>query len=572
MVNCKAFMWTARVSFVLIALSCALTSHAQLTLTEGTNLSADGHPTAGVVFDLLGGIWALEDGATTAQALLNIEAGARQPQWSPDGQRILFARPTPGDIAVLDTADATVTVLAPGSDPRWHPNGERALYVGRDREGRSQLFEIDLATGLKWQLTHSADAAVAGAWSADGRQLAYITRGSGRYQLRLRNMRGDRVLVESTDRLSSPSIRPDNSLVSFIRHGEELTMDMAIVSDPVLVRTLIREPDLFDAPIVWRSRQAMLYTANGKLRRRQFNSWVPRNIPFRASIEVPENQVPVYALAAPQRNGEPWVLRVRKLFDGRRAQLRDSVDIVIHGDTIVAVETPGDRGTLQVINMGQAIAMPGLIDACARPPADEREARALLAHGILTLVPNTTPPDHTDWEVFPTMLAPDCSDAVAEKRYAAQQLARVSPAGIEYQDSRLSVSGQTSMLLSGLARPPGDGTPDPLSDAVFSGSPIAGQLVLASAVNQWPVELAALAELATLSGGPRDGFDALLAATGTAANYLGLRGRIGVLEPGARADIVLLTGNPGEDLRTLGSPIAIVRAGQLFGRNALLSR
>ena len=47
---------------------------------------------------------------------------------------------------------------------------------------------------------------------------------------------------------------------------------------------------------------------------------------------------------------------------------------------------------------------------------------------------------------------------------------------------------------------------------------------------------------------------ALKAATGTAARILGKEGTIGALTPGAYADLLVVDGNPLEDVRVLGDP------------------
>jgi imidazolonepropionase-like amidohydrolase len=61
--------------------------------------------------------------------------------------------------------------------------------------------------------------------------------------------------------------------------------------------------------------------------------------------------------------------------------------------------------------------------------------------------------------------------------------------------------------------------------------------------------------------------DALRAATSSAAAALGLTGRVGQLVPGARADLVLLDGNPFVSPSALRGVWGVVR-GQRFVRGA----
>jgi imidazolonepropionase-like amidohydrolase len=53
----------------------------------------------------------------------------------------------------------------------------------------------------------------------------------------------------------------------------------------------------------------------------------------------------------------------------------------------------------------------------------------------------------------------------------------------------------------------------------------------------------------------------LRAATSTAGRVLGRDGAVGVVRPGAVADLLILNGNPFNDLAVLRSPLAVVRAG-----------
>ncbi len=60
--------------------------------------------------------------------------------------------------------------------------------------------------------------------------------------------------------------------------------------------------------------------------------------------------------------------------------------------------------------------------------------------------------------------------------------------------------------------------------------------------------------------------EALVAATRTNAEILGLSGQAGVITPGARADLVLWNGNPLEDPELFSDPtnaVLVIQAGQV---------
>jgi len=65
--------------------------------------------------------------------------------------------------------------------------------------------------------------------------------------------------------------------------------------------------------------------------------------------------------------------------------------------------------------------------------------------------------------------------------------------------------------------------------------------------------------------------DALGLATGEAAKALGLGGEIGTIAPGKRADLLLVRGNPLEDIRALRSAARVYRDGRLVAEEGRLS-
>ena len=65
---------------------------------------------------------------------------------------------------------------------------------------------------------------------------------------------------------------------------------------------------------------------------------------------------------------------------------------------------------------------------------------------------------------------------------------------------------------------------------------------------------------------------AVKAATGTAARILGKAGSVGALAPGAFADLLVVDGNPLEDVRALADPervLLVVLEGRLVAGRAL---
>ncbi len=124
------------------------------------------------------------DGSQQRQ-ITNERDGACQPNWSPDGQRLVFTSPCPiradtypnSNIYIIN-ADGTGKMPLPGSpegdyDPAWSPNGKRIAFTSL-RTGKPAIFVIDLDTQVVQELSRSRFADKQPAWSPNGMQIAYV--------------------------------------------------------------------------------------------------------------------------------------------------------------------------------------------------------------------------------------------------------------------------------------------------------------------------------------------------------------------------------------------------------------
>ena len=373
---------------------------AQVTLTEGADISVDVSADGRIAMDLLGGIWVVPLKGGNAEQLNAGLLPAERPRWSPDASAIVFEASAEqrSGLYLYVVASDTVRALGdghyPDRQPDWHPDGERVVFASQRHDTGLDLWELDIPTGVPWRITSHPGDESEPAWSADGRNLVYIRYHDDRWSLVLRPFgQPDRELIVSETRLSAPSWRPDGSLVTFARESSDgVTMNMVILSDPLLERVLIDDRDLFDAPVTWLDRQQMLYAANGRIRKRQFNSWVSRTVPFRATVGRPvahaPRTVPVRELEPIDEPSSSLVIRAAKLFDGIGGGYREGLDILIEGGRISAIEPQQDRAGSVLVDMGDLTVLPGFIDGYASLPAAVGESLgpALLAFGVTTLV------------------------------------------------------------------------------------------------------------------------------------------------------------------------------------------
>ena len=372
----------------------------EIAIDEGTNITVDVTASGQHVIDLIGGLWLVPRSGGEAARLPNDLHPARHPRFSKDGRSIVYIAET-GQATELWIYDVDARTTAPVAamfgnyeHPDWHPDGDRIVFSA-DRDGTGfEIWEVDVPTGLTWRLTHGEGDSIWPTWSDDGRDLLYVRRLEDRHELVLRRLGlPEEILLESQEPISSPSFRPDKSLVTLTRHAEDgLRIDMVILSTPRLVRTLVEDDDVFVGRPAWQDRQRFVYSANGRIRERGFNDFSSSNLEFVARIDPPELAP---AGAALGRRLEPAgtpardiVLRAGRLYDGLGEGYRNNVDILISGGVVQAIEPAQPRPGQTLIDVGDITVMPGLIDILAEPPGElsDADAARYLSFGVTMLV------------------------------------------------------------------------------------------------------------------------------------------------------------------------------------------
>lgn len=634
---------------------------AELRISEGTNIAASVNPHDGrVAMDLLGALWIVPARGGDAEPLLRQLAPASRPRWSPDGHSLLYQSNGPSGSALwtVDVNTRDTTRLSPtGASEQhgaWHPSGERVVFVAGSDDGGLDLWERDLATGLAWRLTRHPGDETEPAWSSDGRHLVYVLQDEGRWHLVLRPFgKPPRVLLQQDRPIHAPAWRPDNTLLTYLAAGDDgqLALNMLILSEPPLARTLVTGEDLFIAPPSWQGRGRFVYTANGVIRSRHFEDRESRVLPFSAEIPEPRRVGARASQAARPLPDEPVavgtvIIRAPRVFDGVAAGYRHDVDIVIENGRITAVEPQRDREGATVFDIGNVTVTPGLIDAYAALPDNITIADGplLLALGVTTLVTPDRPAfDATAWSGTtwpgPRLLraldiaAPTGRSAEADRpevrllaaagsaRLTAQQRDRLqrwhsrgvpllaenwyaglamgadlllggralpsSPWGRRYADIETLAGGGPLLLVSAAAdagtaglhalrqTPPArrlgesPAAPRRLVDTagIARGN---GSVVVGSRPSRLPPGIATQAEVLALHAAGLPADQALRAATANAADALQLHGELGRIEAGARADLLLVAGDPLRNPADLREVVAVVRNGRFYSTASLL--
>src|SRR3569833_374341 len=256
-------------------------------LREGTDIAAQLSPDGRfIALDLVGVLWVLPASGGQARRLTSDLYDIAQPEWSPDGRWIAFQSYREGvfDLWMIRPDGSGARRLTHGPydhrEPRFSPDGRRIVFSS-DLTGGYGVHALDVASGAIMPLTDTAAEEYEPAWSPDGTRIAFVV-GATRID----------VLDLGTGARTTPVSVPSDQVIhnpAWTTDGQGLVYSLLLKGRSELWRDgepLVTGEEVFPFRVSWRSRDEIVYTADGKLRRRSLTGGRPADIGFSAGVTV----------------------------------------------------------------------------------------------------------------------------------------------------------------------------------------------------------------------------------------------------------------------------------------------
>ncbi|MEN8173965.1 MAG: hypothetical protein ABFS03_13925, partial [Chloroflexota bacterium] len=140
-------------------------------------------------------IWLMNSDGSNLHQLTDIQRGACQPDWSPDGAQLIFTSPCEKNLEIYRDS-SLVMIDADGSNqvnlftsrggdyyPAWSPDGKSIAFVSLRTNNLPQIYLMELETKEIERLSTGVNVDIYPSWSPGGSQILFISQRFGQHQI-----------------------------------------------------------------------------------------------------------------------------------------------------------------------------------------------------------------------------------------------------------------------------------------------------------------------------------------------------------------------------------------------------
>jgi Tol biopolymer transport system component/imidazolonepropionase-like amidohydrolase len=349
-----------------------------------------------IAFTALGDLW-IQDADKKAQRITDDIFIEAYPAWSRDGTKLAYVSDKQGAMDLwmrdLKTGEAKLLFKSANgvSSPSWSPDGKHIAFVGSDNPLASRLYILDLESGKSKMVLDRPMQPVRISWGPDGKSLAFVSLKpfstryrEGVYEVMIVPIDGGeprRLAPSAPWTWPYAAWSPDGRMMVVIEDGRLSIVPVNEKGEMTGSPRRIND-DLADAPSWSGDSKSLVYLSMDRLKRVYIETGRTEDIT--PQLEWRREKV----------TGK-MVVHAGRMFDGKSADYRRNLDIVIEGNRIKEILPHSDSlHTGKWIDASDKAVIPGLFEMHTHQNIlyGEKLGRTWLAFGITSVrEPGTDP-------------------------------------------------------------------------------------------------------------------------------------------------------------------------------------